>query len=77
MSNKLFKNQIYACLVELLCDDEYYYQSVVGTSYNKLTPEGERAIIEYINMIAPHIIMKNRDELVNLAKQITWNKISS
>ena len=71
----LFKKQIYAGLHEILIDKKYFYESIVGDNYSKLTEEGEQALIEYINMVGPQMLKKHVEELESMAKSMTWNEL--
>lgn len=55
MSNVLHK-QVYAGLLAVINDKDCYYTSTVGHSYNKLTTEGEEAIITFVKQFAPLMI---------------------
>ena len=74
MSN-LHKRQVYSGLLEIVKDSKYYYQSKVNSEYNKFTDEGVSALVEYVNQVAPYILKKEHDELVDLAKNLLWNEL--
>lgn len=60
MDNDVLKTVTYAGLRELVFDRKYFYYSSVGTNYSHLTDEGERAILEYIKVMAP--LMREAEE---------------
>ena len=76
MSEKLFRNQIYSGLLEILKDDKLYYRSVVGKDYCHFTDKGKEALFDYISMMAPYMIEREQKELERLAKQMTWGELS-
>ena len=75
MSHEVFKKQIYSGLLEILKDKQMYYSSVVGHNYCHLTEEGEKAVIQYIKLMAPIILEKEQKELERLAKEMTWREL--
>ncbi len=52
-----------------------YYYSNVGANYCHLTPEGEKAVIEWINLLAPHMRKIEQDDLVARAKQMVFDEL--
>lgn len=75
MPMQVFKNQIYAAIYEILKDEKLYHRSIVGHQYSHLTPEGEEALIELINIYAPRVVEKEHKLLTDLAKQMTWDEL--
>jgi hypothetical protein len=71
-----FEKQIYAGLMEILRDDHFYYQSF-SKDYNHLTEEGNVVILEYITMMAPHMLKREEEILDNRAKQMVINGLKS
>jgi len=75
--NKLpFEKQIYAGLMEILRDDYFYYQGY-SKDYNHLTEDGKAAVIEYITMMAPHMLKREENALDYRAKQMVINELKS
>jgi hypothetical protein len=75
--NKLpFEKQIYAGLMEILRDDYFYYQGY-AKEYNHFTEEGNAAVIEYITMMAPHMLKREEDALDYRAKQMVIKELKS
>lgn len=62
-------------LLEILKDRQYYYNSSVGNDYNHLTEEGIKALIEYVQVMAPTMLKKDKEELESLAKSLVWNEL--
>lgn len=69
----LFKKQVYVGLMEILKDRQYYYHSSVGTDYSHLTEEGIEVLVEYLQVMAPTMLKKDREELETLAKSLVWD----
>ena len=74
-SHSVFQKQVYYGLLEILKDDRLYYKSMIGTNYHKLTDDGKEALLEYITMMAPHIIEREKQNLEKLAKEMTWDEL--
>ena len=74
MSN-LLKRQVYAGIMEILNDKKYYYCSTVGPQFNHFTEEGNLAIIEYMQILAPAMLKKEEQEFTKLAKEMVWDEL--
>ena len=59
--------------MEILKDRQYYYHSSVGTDYSHLTEEGIEVLVEYLQVMAPTMLKKDREELETLAKSLVWD----
>lgn len=68
--SKLFCNQVYVGLLEILKDDIMYYKSNIDSRYNKLNIDGEHAVLEWIKFIAPKMIEIEKQKLDMHAKQL-------
>lgn len=75
MSHEIFKKQIYASILELLNDPKMYYYSTVGPTYCKLTEEGKVALLEYVEIMAPYMVAKEKKHLQDMAKDLTWKEL--
>lgn len=73
--SKLLPNQLYAGLFEIIKDNQMYYYSNVGANYCHLTPAGEKAVIEWINLLAPHMRKIEQDDLAARAKQMVFDEL--
>lgn len=71
--------QIYAGLMEILKDKKYYYQSgiVRASDYNKLTDEGKEAVLEFVHIMAPHMIKYDNQLLDERSKQMMMDVLKS
>jgi len=74
--NNLHKRQIYAGLLEIIKDNKYYYNSAIGKEYSKFSEPGKEALIEYMTMMAPYMLQKEKQELEQLAKDMVWNGLT-
>ena len=74
MSN-LHKRQVYAGLMEIVKDSKYYYHSKVGADYCHFTDDGKKALMDYIEHMAPLMIKREKEELEALAKQMMWEEL--
>lgn len=75
MSHDLFKKQVYSGLLEILKDSKFYYYSHIGERYCKFTEEGEKALMEYLAVMGPWIIDRERKELDRKAKQLVIEEL--
>jgi len=75
MDNDVIKTVIYAGVKELIFDRKYFYHSTVGASYSHLTEDGERAILEYIRVMAPLMREAEEKALDQRAKDIVMRTL--
>lgn len=75
MADNLFKQQVYAGILEILRDDKFYYHSDIASKYCRLTEKGERAVIEWLALLAPIIIEKEKKEFDKKAKELVWDEL--
>lgn len=69
--------QIYAGLIEILKDKKYYYQSGIVSDYNKLTDEGKEAVLEFVHIMAPHMIKYDNQMLDERSKKMMMDVLKS
>lgn len=75
MDNDVIKTVTYAGLKELLFDRKYFYHSHVGVNYCHLTEDGERAVLEYIRVMAPLMREAEEKALDQRAKDIVMRTL--
>lgn len=76
--SKLFCNQVYAGLLEILKDKPIYYESSIDIiKYIKLNTDGERAVIEWIKLIAPKMLQLEKQKLDMHAKQLVLQELKN
>ena len=71
----LFKNQVYSGIMEILHDKKYYYHSSVGPEFSHFTEEGNLALVEYMQILAPTMLKKEEQAFIKLAKEIVWDEL--
>lgn len=69
--------QVYAGLMEILKDGNLYYHSPIGSEYDTLSETGQQAVIEFVTIMAPHMIKNYRQELDERAKQLVIQGLTS
>jgi hypothetical protein len=74
MSNVLEK-QMYAGMLAVINDKDCYYTSSVGHHHNKLTSEGEEAIVAFLKQFAPLMLKQQEKELDIRAKKMMWEEL--
>lgn len=73
--SSLLKRQVYAGIMEILRDKKYYYTSSASPSYNQLTPAGVDELAKYVSHMGGLMLTKEKQELEQLAKDMTWNSL--
>jgi len=70
MDRGAIKELMYGGVAELMRNRKYFYHSSVGAQYCHFTEEGERAIVEYMNLVSWKMVEAESKELDNRAKSI-------
>jgi hypothetical protein len=70
MDKGALKEFMYGGLMEIMNNRQYYYKSSVGQGYCHFTEEGERALVEYMNLISFKMIEAENNELNARSKAI-------
>ena len=73
MPHNVLHRQIYAGLMEILKDSNYYYHN----KYSTLKDPGKEEIIKFINMMAYHMIEEDNQQLTERAKKIVWENLKN
>ena len=73
--NHILHKQIYAGLLEIVKDSNHYYNSSVGSSYSYLREDGEKAVLEWIKLMAPKMLELEEKQLDARAKKIMWEEL--
>ena len=73
--NKLLPNQVYAGLMEILRHPKYYYNSSVNPDYSHFTEEGEKALLEFFQMVGPKMLKMEEDMLDQRAKDLVIKEL--
>ena len=74
MDKDAIKDVTYGGLSEIIKDRHNYYYSV-GPEYSNLTEKGEKAVLDYINIIAYKMIKAEEEELNKRAKELTMKAL--
>ena len=75
MDRQAVKDLAFGGLVEILKSKRYYYYSTVGADYCHLTEEGEKMVVEYINMLGYKVMKAEEDDLNRRAKELTMKAL--
>lgn len=67
--------QVYVGLIEILKDHRLYYNSPIGVEYDGFTEDGQKAVMEFITIMAPHMIKHYKQDLNKIAKEMVINGI--
>ena len=52
-----------------------YRRSMVSTDYCHLTEEGEKAVVQWINMMGPQMHKLQEEEMNAHAKKLVWDEL--
>jgi hypothetical protein len=69
MEKSAIKDLVYGGLEEIINNRQYYYHSSIGLGYSKFTEEGERAIAEFMSLVAYKIREAEDQDLDRRAKE--------
>ena len=75
MDKHALKDITYGALAEIFKDKRLYYYSSVGPGYSHLTEEGEKVIVECINLLAYRIIESDEEDINKRAKELTMKAL--
>jgi hypothetical protein len=70
MDRGAIKDFLYGGLLEIMSNHQYYYKSGAGQGYSHFTEEGEKALVEYMNLVSWKMIESENDELNARSKEI-------
>ena len=65
---------LYGAVRQLILEKDYFYQSY-QTEYSHLTGNGERAIINLVNLFGPKLIKAIQDDDIKRSKEIVLNEL--
>ena len=69
------EKMIMGSIKEILRDRQYFYHSTVGPDYCHLTEEGNRAIIDLVNILGSRLLKAEAEEDVERSKQLVLNEL--
>jgi hypothetical protein len=70
MDRGAIKDFIYGGLSEIMNNRQYFYKSTVGQGYSHFTEEGEKALVEYLNLVSWKMIEAENNELNARSKEM-------
>lgn len=75
MDKGSLKDFMYGGLTEIMNNRQYYYKTSVGQGYCHFTEEGEKALVEYMNLISWKMIEAENNELNARSKEMIMNTL--
>ena len=75
MDKGAIKDFIYGGLSEIMNNRQYFYKSTVGQGYSHFTEEGEKALVEYMNLVSWKMIEAENNELNARSKEIVMKTL--
>jgi hypothetical protein len=75
MDRGAIKDFIYGGVMEIMNNRQYYYKSSVGQGYSYFTEEGEKALVEYMNLVSWKMIEAENNELNARSKEMVMRNL--
>jgi hypothetical protein len=75
MDRGAIKDFIYGGVMEIMNNRQYYYKSSVGQGYSYFTEEGEKALVEYMNLVSWKMIESENNELNARSKEMVMRNL--
>lgn len=75
MDKQAVKDLIFGGIHELMRNRNYYYHSSVGQTYSHWTEDGQKALVEYMNIMGWKLREAEEQELNLRAKEQTMNAL--
>ena len=70
MDKQAIKDVMFGGLSEIMKNRKYYYHSSVGNNYSYFTDDGEKALLEYMNLMGAKLYEAEEAELNQRAKDL-------
>jgi hypothetical protein len=70
MDRGAIKDFMYGGITEIMNNRQYFYKSTIGQGYSHFTEEGEKALVEYMNLVSWKMIEAENNELNARSKEI-------
>ena len=70
MDKQAIKEMMFGGLTELMKNRKYYHFSAIGSTYCFFTDEGEKALIEYMNLLGAKLCEAEEADLNKRAKDL-------
>ena len=75
MNKQDLKNILYGSIYELAKDRKNYYHSNFGNNYSHFTPEGEKAVLELLQVWVYSMLQTEEKELDRRAKDLVVKEL--
>jgi hypothetical protein len=75
MDKQALKEFMYGGFSEIMNNRQYFYKSSVGHGYSYFTEEGEKALVEYMNLVSWKMIEAENNELNARSKEIVMKTL--
>lgn len=75
MEKRAIKDLVYGGMMEIINNRDYYYHSSVGAGYSHLTDSGEKAMTEFLNMVAFKMKEAEEADLNKRSKEMVMNAL--
>lgn len=75
MRTQDIEKMLIGSIKELLKDRRYFYYSTIGPEYCHLTEEGNRAILEAINLLGSRMVVAIEKDDIERSKQLMLDEL--
>jgi hypothetical protein len=72
-----FREQFYNGIKVILENERYYYESSVSSDYNHLTQDGINEVVQWVSIMAPHILKLATRDIEDHAKKLMLDTIKN
>ena len=69
------ERMIIGSVKEIIKDRQYFYHSTIGPEYCHLTEEGNRAIIDLVNLLGSRLLKAELEEDIERSKQLVLDQL--
>jgi hypothetical protein len=75
MRTKDVEKMMVGSIKEIIRGRQYFYHSTIGHDYSHLTEEGNRAILDIINILGPRLLKAEAEEDIERSKQLVLDQL--
>jgi|TARA_R110000803_G_scaffold172119_2_gene235039 hypothetical protein len=75
MDKPLLRLTVYAALLDLVSDPDYYYHSSVGKEYSHFSDKGKQAIVDFVEIFAHTMLEVKHEEDIERSKGILLSEL--
>ena len=76
MNRDALKHILYGGLSELTQNSHYYYRSPISSDYCYWTEAGEKAMVEFVTMMATRMVEADQEQLDTRAKELVMDGLT-